>query len=71
MLLVMLLCLNAVNIAALSMTVTGSQVASAEDVGGIQRAPIIGWRYKTVNDRLYRRLYNYSTQEWIGEWETF
>lgn len=32
-------------------------------------APIIGWRYKVVGDNLYRRQYNYSTQEWIGEWE--
>lgn len=33
------------------------------------RAPIIEWRYKVVNDKLYRRQYNCSTQEWIGEWE--
>ena len=30
---------------------------------------IIGWRYKTVGNSLYRRQYNYSKQKWIGEWE--
>lgn len=33
------------------------------------RAPIIGWRYQTIDGVLYRRLFNYTTQEWIGEWE--
>lgn len=32
-------------------------------------APIIDWRYKVVDGKLYRRQYNYSTQQWIGEWE--
>lgn len=30
---------------------------------------IIGWRYKTEGNSLYRRQYNYSKQKWIGEWE--
>jgi hypothetical protein len=33
------------------------------------RAEIIEWRYKVENNKLYRRQYNYSTNEWIGEWE--
>lgn len=33
------------------------------------RADIIEWRYKIENNKLYRRQYNYSKQEWIGEWE--
>lgn len=28
----------------------------------------IGWRYKTVNGKKYMRLYNYSTNQWIGDW---
>jgi hypothetical protein len=32
-------------------------------------ADIIDWRYKLVDGKLYKRLYNYSKQEWIGEWE--
>lgn len=30
---------------------------------------IIDWRYKSENGKMYRRQYNYSKQEWIGEWE--
>ena len=29
---------------------------------------IIEWRYKIENGNAYRRLYNYSTRNWIGEW---
>lgn len=35
------------------------------------RSDIIEWRYKTENGKLYKRLYNYSKQEWIGEWELY
>lgn len=28
----------------------------------------IGWRYKVINGILYKRLYNYSKNEWIGKW---
>lgn len=33
------------------------------------QAQVIGWKYKSVDGDLYRRQYNYSTGEWIGEWE--
>lgn len=33
------------------------------------RKPKIDWRYKIEDGKLYRRLYNYSTQKWVGEWE--
>lgn len=32
-------------------------------------ADITGWRYKTINGRIHKRLYNYSKQKWIGEWQ--
>jgi hypothetical protein len=32
-------------------------------------AHIIGWRYKSVDGKVYRRQYNYSREKWIGEWE--
>lgn len=32
-------------------------------------AAVIGWRYKVVNGKLYRRQYNYTLGKWIGEWE--
>lgn len=47
------------------------QAASPDTVAedSVTRSDIIQWRFKTVNGKLYRRLYNYSTGEWIGEWE--
>jgi len=35
----------------------------------IPYADIIDWRFKLVDGKLYRHLYNYTKQEWIGEWE--
>lgn len=32
------------------------------------RADIIGWRYKTENGKVYKRLFNYTKNEWIGDW---
>ena len=29
----------------------------------------IRWIYKEENGRIYRRLYNYTTASWIGNWE--
>lgn len=33
------------------------------------RKAIIGWRYKIVDGTLFKRQYNYTTQQWIGKWE--
>lgn len=30
--------------------------------------PIIEWRLKIINGYLYKRQYNHSKQQWIGEW---
>lgn len=35
------------------------------------RSAIIEYRYKVVNGDVYRRLYNYTEQCWIGSWELF
>lgn len=32
------------------------------------RADDIRYRYKSINGKLYKRLYNYSKQEWVGDW---
>jgi hypothetical protein len=32
------------------------------------RAAIIEWRYKIIDGWLYKRQYNYSTSEWVGNW---
>lgn len=29
---------------------------------------IIDWRYTWIDGNLYKRLYNYTSQTWIGEW---
>lgn len=29
---------------------------------------IIKWRYKSINGKLYKRQFNYTTQQWIGDW---
>lgn len=28
----------------------------------------IDWRFKAENGNIYKRLYNYSTKKWIGDW---
>ena len=43
--------------------------ASAEETPVLMRAPALEWRYKFIDGKLYRRLYNCSTQEWVGDWE--
>ena len=32
------------------------------------RANDIGYVYKTINGKLYKRLYNFTEEEWIGDW---
>lgn len=39
-----------------------------EDVAS-PMSPIIAYRYKVENGGLWRRLYNYTLNIWIGEWE--
>lgn len=35
---------------------------------GQPRKDITGWRYKKENGHLYKRMYNYSKECWIGGW---
>ena len=28
----------------------------------------IEWRWKIENNKLYKRLYNYGSAEWVGDW---
>lgn len=32
------------------------------------KADEIRWRFKTVDGKVYKRLYNFSTKTWIGDW---
>lgn len=73
--------LSAVSVASLSfmlvsaweMPVHASEVpvgiAASEEGGIAPQSDMIEWRYKDINGVLYRRLFNYSEQCWVGEWE--
>lgn len=38
-------------------------------LSSITKADKIGWRYEMREDgKLYKRLYNYTTDSWIGDW---
>ncbi len=39
------------------------------DYGIVPFSDIIEYRYKVIGADVYRRLYNYTEQCWIGEWE--
>lgn len=44
-------------------------VLAEGDTTDIQpRTDIKEWRYKVINGNLYKRLYNYSTGRWEGDW---
>lgn len=53
------------DIVSTNIQVTSSTVSSKI----MPRKDRIGWRYKTVNGKHYKRQYNYSRKYWIGEWE--
>lgn len=38
------------------------------DDGISPQSDIIDWRVSMINGKLYKRLYNYSTGEWVGPW---
>ena len=42
------------------MTVSASDVQPMSDD--------IRWRFATISGKKYKRLYNYTTQTWIGDW---
>lgn len=58
-----------------SMVAYASESSVVEDVetngdyGIMPFSDIIEYRYKVIGSDVYRRLYNYTEQCWIGEWE--
>lgn len=44
------------------------QAAEADESGISPLMDRIEWCYKMENGKLYKRLYNYSTASWIGDW---
>lgn len=45
------------------------QAATAQEEAIMPMSDAISWMYKVENHKLYRRLYNHSTCNWIGEWQ--
>lgn len=45
-----------------------SPMADNNTTSNIPRADIIEWRYKVENGKLYKRQYNCTRDEWIGNW---
>lgn len=33
-----------------------------------QRAEKLVWKYKSINGKLYKRLWNQTKGEWVGKW---
>lgn len=44
------------------------QAAPSSIIGIMPMRDAISWAYANFNNKLYKRLYNYSTGTWIGEW---
>lgn len=42
--------------------------AAEAPVEASPRAADIQWRYKVENGKTYKRLFNYSTNQWVGDW---
>ncbi len=59
---------NMVVYASDSITVENEEV-SGENYGAMPYSDIIEYRYKVIGTNLYRRLYNYTEQCWVGDWE--
>lgn len=67
-------------IAALLLACTMFTIASPAGISTVQasadttavsqnaRHSIISWRFKTVDGVVYKRLYDYSSDTWIGDW---
>lgn len=41
-------------------------IVSASDIQ--PHADDIRWRFKTENGKTYKRLYNYTRHQWVGDW---
>lgn len=61
------LCLS-LTILASPITSVPVQAAPAQDDAVMPLSDYIYWRFKIEGTHLYKRLFNYSTAEWIGEW---
>lgn len=44
------------------------QAATSQNPAIMPMRDAISWVYKIENKKLYKRLYNHSTYNWIGDW---
>lgn len=44
------------------------QATAAREEAIMPMSDAISWEYKVENNKLYKRLYNRSTDQWIGPW---
>lgn len=45
-----------------------AQATAAQEETVMPMSDAISWKFKVMNNKLYRRLYNHSTDNWIGPW---
>ncbi|MCM1188302.1 MAG: hypothetical protein NC541_03275 [bacterium] len=48
---------------------TVTQQVSDLETDVMPMAETLVWRYKIVMSKIYKRLYNTGSDEWLGEWE--
>lgn len=51
-----------------SATLSAEAAVRTEEYGVQPLSDDIQWRFKVENGKIYRRLYNYSTANWVGDW---
>lgn len=49
------------------MTATASNLSNQPNMNS-ERISKVEWRYKVINGVLYKRLYDYTFNRWIGDW---
>lgn len=64
-------------LAVMGITAFGTPAASVQSVFHLTaveadaaetRAYIYEWYYKVIDGHVYKRLYNATTEEWVGDW---
>ena len=58
--------LSVSSLAAPAEPVADTSVETTPDV--LARQPITEWRYKVINGKLYKRLYDTTNEKWLTDW---
>lgn len=56
------------NVSSMTVFAHGAVCTNAVESSGTARTNV-GYVYKTENGKLYRRLYDFANQKWLGNWE--